>query len=172
MADWETALADNKIFTSSFDPAFWREYLKERPDVLHHILADLYQISGPKNGRSANLDDLWDLVAPKFSDKPFAQAFADASRGRSVRQVAIVVGLSHPQIFRYLSGERSIVKVHDTEGSMRRLELFAKALSVQPAYFSEWRRLWIMSMIDSVLSDKPNVSVGIYRKFSRSDSGR
>ena len=165
MADWAKALADHKVYAGSFDPSFWRTYLTENPDVLHHILADLHQVAG-KNVSSPTLDDLWELVAPKFSDKSFPEAFHDALGGRSVRQIASRVSLHHWTVVRYLNGERPVVSIQDPQGSMRRLELFAKALGVQPAYFAEWRRLWIMSLIDSALEIQPNVSVGIYRKLA------
>lgn len=166
MSDWEKALAESKVYAGSFDPTFWRTYLIEHPEVLHHILADLHQVAGVDKGRPPNLDDLWELVAPTFSDQPFPQAFQNARGARSVRQIAGAVHLHHEQVRRYLDGRLPIIKVHDSIGSMRRLELFAKALGVRPAYFMEWRRLWIMSVIDSALESRPNVSVSIYRKFS------
>lgn len=162
---WEEALDAHKIYEGSFDPIFWRQYLAEHPEVLHHILADLHQVAGAK-GRPANLDDIWELVAPKYSERPFPEAFLEVKGGRSIRQIAMSVGLHHQTVLRYLSGALPVVSRHDVAGSMRRLELFAKALGVKPSYFAEWRRLWVMSVIDVALEQRPNLSVAIYRRFS------
>lgn len=166
MSDWETALRDHHLYAGSFEPAFWSTYLREHPEVLHHILADLHTVAGINKGRPADLDDLWELVAPRYSEKAFSEAFTEAMNGRSLRQIAASISLSHTSISRYLSGAREVINPQQPIESMRRLELIAKGLGVQPAYFIEWRRLWVMSVIDSALELHPNVSISIYQKFS------
>lgn len=165
MTEWRDALTQHALLANSFSPQFWSEFLTANPDVLHRILGDLYLIAA-EHRPNPTLDDLWDLVAPAYSTDPFPQAFMRAAGKRSIRQVAAQIGVHHSILTRYVNGEQDIVRITDPVGSLGRLEAIAQALRIHPAYFAEWRRLWVMSVIDSALASQPNLSVGIYRKFS------
>lgn len=166
MAGWQRVLEDHPLGSQSADPTFWERYLDEHPDVLHRLLADVYQAAYGVD-RPPTLDELWDLVAtPEFSVKPFGEALLDALAGRSVRSLAVQIGIHQTLLTRYMTGERDIVSVRDPIGSMRRIELVAKALRVHPAYFAEWRRLWLMSLLDSAFVAQPALSIGVWKRFS------
>lgn len=169
MAGWQRVLEDHPHGAHSSDPAFWEQYLDEHPDVLHRLLADVYQATYGVE-KPPTLDELWDLVAtPEFSVKPFGEAVVDALGGRSVRSLALQVGIHQTLLTRYMTGERDIVATRGVDPvgeSMRRLEVVAKALRVHPAYFSEWRRLWLMSLLDAAFTRQPSLSVGVWKRFS------
>jgi hypothetical protein len=164
--NWQRLLDRQPHGQESEDPDFWETYLSENPDVLHRLLADIYQATYGSE-KPPTLDDLWELLAtPRFSTEDFGRAVLDLLGDRSIRWLAQQVGVSHPQLSRYLNGSRPIVSIHDHQGSMRRIESVAKALRVHPSYFVEWRRLWVMSLIDSAFSAQPALSVGVFRRYS------
>lgn len=167
MAGWQQVLAEHPHGEDSARPEFWEAFLAERPEVLHRLLADVYQATYGTE-RPPTLDELWDLVAtPEFSVKPFGEALQDLLAGRSVRWLAMQIGL-HPSLLqRYISGERDVVgERRPPAESMHRLELIAKVLRTHPSYFSEWRRLWLMSLFDAAFATQPSLSVAVWKRFS------
>lgn len=166
MAGWQELLEGHPLGEESGHADFWQVYLAERPDVLHRLLADVYQATYGAD-KPPTLDELWDLVAkPQFSLKPFGEAVLDALGTRSVRSLAMQIGIHQSLLTRYLSGQRDVVSIRDPRGSMARIELIAKALRVHPSYFAEWRRLWVMSLLDAAFVSQPELSVGVWRRFS------
>lgn len=163
---WKKIMATNPMAAASDQASFWNDFLAEHPDVLHRLLADVYHLTHDAE-RPPTLDDLWELVdAPRFATVPFGQAVRDILPARRARWLANEVGLHENYLHRLLNGQREIVSIQDPQGSMRRIELFAQALQVHPSYFMEWRRLWVMSLLDAAFTEKPALSIGVYRRFS------
>lgn len=163
---WQRLLDAHPRGPDSAEPEFWETYLNDNPDVLHRLLADVYHATYGSE-KPPTLDDLWEMMSvPRFATIPFGQAVLDLLGDRSIRWLAQNVGIAHSQMSRYLSGARPIVSVHDHRGSMRRMEAVARALRVHPSYFMEWRRMWVMSLIDSAFSAQPALSIGMFRRFS------
>lgn len=163
---WKQIMQTNPMAAASDQATFWNDYLAQHPDVLHRLLADVYQLTHGTE-RPPTLDDLWQLVdAPRFAVVPFGQAVRDILPDRRLRWLAQEVGLHEAYVWKLLNGHRDIELKHDVQGSMRRLEAFAMALQVHPSYFMEWRRLWVMSLLDSAFSTQPTLSIGVYRRFS------
>jgi hypothetical protein len=164
--NWQRLLDGHPHGDESSTPEFWEQYLDEHPEVLHRLLADIYQATYGSE-KPPTLDDLWEMFAtPRFSTEPFGPALLDVLGDRSVRWLAQQVGTSHTQLLNYISGRRAIVSVHDHRGSMQRIESIARVLRVHPSYFVEWRRLWVLSLIDSAFTAQPALSVGLFRRFS------
>lgn len=150
------------------DAEFWEELLAARPDVLHRLLADIYRATYGVE-RPPSLEALWDLFdTPEFAADPFPQAATALlkRRGRSMRWLAMQTHVPHQVLSRYLAGQRPIINVHDVPGAMQRMEAVAKALAVHPSYFSEWRRLWIMSLLDRAFTTRPDLAADLFRRFS------
>ena len=106
--------------------------------------------------------------APRFTGEEFGPAVLDllSQRDRSIRWLAQQIGTSHTQVRFYLTGKRPILNLHDARGSMIRIEAVARALRVHPSYFAEWRRLWIMTLLDSAFAARPGLSVGVFKRFA------
>jgi len=163
---WKAVLERHPEGEGSVDPAFWEDVLTSRPDVLHRLLADVHRMTYGTE-RPPTLDELWEAVAqPSFSNGAFPEAFAAALGNRSVAQVATRAGMDRKTLHRFVTAERPIVSTQDPAGSMHRIQVVAKALGVHPSYFSEWRRLWVMSLIDVAFGTRPELSVSVYRRFS------
>lgn len=166
MTGWQRLLETHPLGEESAHPEFWQEYLAQHPDVLHRLLADVYQATYGAD-KPPTLDELWDLVAkPEYSVQPFGRAVQDALGNRSVRSLAVQVGIHQSLLTRYMTGERDIVSIRDPRGSMARIEHVARALRVHPSYFAEWRRLWVMSLLDAAFASQPALSVGVWKRFS------
>lgn len=166
---WRDVVENHDLMESSRSSAFWEDYLEQHPDVLHRALADLYQATAGTREAPDTLEDLWAVITPTFSHEEFGGTVRELldRHGETLRGLAMRTGYAHQEISRWASGKRPVISVHDVEGSMRRLEVIAKALRVHPSHFSEWRRLWAMSLIDGAFSTNPNLSVAFFRKFSR-----
>lgn len=163
---WKAILEDYEHGERLTDPAFWSEFLARNPDILHRLLADMYQaVHGSK--ATPNLDALWELVqAPEYSLEPFGTSVEAALGGRSVRWLAQQIGIHRVQLQRQMNGERPIISPHDPRGSMKRIEVVAKALGVSPAYFREWRLLWLMHVVEQTFTAHPELSVDLFRRFA------
>lgn len=172
MSGWDRVLADHALVSRTGDSEFWRKYLAENPDVLHRLLGELYQAARGASATPPTLEDLWDVVAPRFSNEPFGTAVKDLLNGRSVRWLANEIHIHNVPLARVLNGERDVVSVRDPKGSMARIEVIARALDVHPSYFAEWRRLWVMVLIDTAFEEQPHLSIGVYRKFAHHKNGR
>lgn len=156
---------------------FWVELFDERPDVLHQLLGDIYLITKahrdePRGGRrrgkagEGNLTELLEMVTPTFSNKAFPEAIKDLMGGMSVRAFAPRTGIPFQSLQRLINGDRPLERLYDPKGSMRLLEQIAAGGKVHPSYFMEWRRLWLMMRLDDALAAKPNLSVGLFRKYA------
>lgn len=168
MAGWQKVLDTHPLAARAEDPNFWDDYLAEHPDVLHRLLADVYTATHGAD-RPPTLDDLWELVAaPEFAMDSFGDAVRRSldHRGRSIRWLAQQIGIHQSVLTRHVTGEHPIVSIRDPRGSMQRIELIATALRVHPSYFVEWRRLWIMSLLDHAFEDQPHLSVEVFRRYA------
>jgi hypothetical protein len=105
-------------------------------------------------------------VNPSFTNEPFGEAVYALLGKRSVRWLASQLHMAHVPLLRILKGERALVNIHDPKRSMLRIEAVARVLKVHPSYFAEWRRLWIMTLLDAAFAERPNLSIGVYRKFA------
>jgi hypothetical protein len=164
---WLAFMVEHPLAEASDAEEFWAKYLNEHPDVLHRLLADVYEaVYGADH--PPTLDELWLLMsaAPRYASEPFGDAVRRQLNGRSVSWLALQCDIPQPVMSRLVNGVRPIVNIHDPRGSMYRLECIARALRVHPSYFEEWRRLWIMSLLDSAFSAQPSLSVGVFRRYS------
>ena len=163
---WKKFLAEHPLGPDSDNEDFWAEYLGQNPDVLHRLLADVYQATYGVD-HPPSLDDLWDLISsPQFSNDSFGIAVKTALGRRSVAWLAHQAGIAQPVLHRLVHAERPIVNINDPKGSMARMEAIARVLRVHPSYFAEWRRLWIMSLLDSAFASQPALSVGVFRRYA------
>lgn len=165
---WRFVLNAHPLNERSHDAEFWDTYLQENPDVLHRLLADIYRAAYGVD-RPPSLDDLWALLdTPEFTSEAFGPAAKAllARRKKSARWLAMQIHVNQRHLGRYLNGTMPIVSAYDVEGSMQRIEAVAKALRIHPSYFCEWRRLWVMRLLDSAFIAHPDLSVDVFRRFS------
>jgi len=165
------------------DPDGWVSFFDRRPDVLYALCGDIYRIvkahepAVRKTGRrprsiNGNFAELWEMLSPRFSQEPFAESVRELMGTMSLRAFAAKIPMHHHQLTRLMTGERAIVKVHDPQGSMLTLESVARVGKVHPAFFAEWRELYVWSVLQEALSASPNLSIGLVKTLNRAREGR
>lgn len=170
--EWEAAARDHVDIERAGTTDFWRDTLEREPEVMHRLLGDLWNAAqaakGNPSGRVAvpTIDEVFRLVIPEYASAPFPEALKEKLGKRSIRWLAGQIHLHHSHVHRWVTGARPIVNLHDPIASMQQIEAIAKALNVHPAYFAEWRRLWILVLLDDAFTCHPNLSIGVWKKFS------
>lgn len=170
-ADWDNAKALYPSVKNTED-SMWVEFFTQRPDVMHALLGDIYivtkyderkQRGEGRDGRrtmprDANLDELWDMITPRFSMQPFGIAVKELIGERSLRQFAAKVPMDHRELSRMMRGVTAPAPYY--------MEQIAKAGGVNPAFFMEYRHGYIATVLDEVFRVKPNLGIGVYKKLS------
>lgn len=147
------------------------EFFDRRPDVMHALLGDIYivnhydekkQRGEGRDGRrtmprDANLDELWEITTPRYSMQPFGLAVKELIGERSLRQFASKVPMDHRELSRMMRGQSQVTVFY-----MERIAVTAK---VSPAFFLEYRVMFVTEIMESVFRSKPNLSIGVYRKL-------
>lgn len=167
---WEKVARDHELVSQMNDRDFWVKYLSDNQDMMYRLLADLHQASAVMKGqdpkRLPTVEELRALVTHSYSNEPFGPALKKALGPRRGRWLAGRLGMHHSQIARLISGEKEIVLLNDPQESMRRIEAISRELRVHPSYFAEWRRLWVMNLIDGMFEIQPHLSIGMWKKFA------
>lgn len=152
----------------------WVERFDQRPDIMHAILGDIYRTvrykdEGKVDGRRAavrdgSLDELAGMITPRYSQEPFVVAVRELIGDRSLRQFAAKVPIDHRELSRFVRGEVCPSRFW--------LERIAKAGKVTPAFFMEWRTLFVTETITAVFVERPNLSIGVVRKMRSVSRGQ
>lgn len=175
-ANWERA-KEQYPSTTKLTESDWIEFFDERPDVMHQILGDIFVITKAhnatvkKSGRrpryiNGSLDELWEMITPKYSTDPFGESVKTLIGDQSIRSFAAKIPMHYWSLIRLMRGERQIVNPHDISASMTTLEQIAKAGNVHPTFFAEYRTLYIFSMFHDVFAAKPNFTIGLTKRLS------
>ena len=170
LSSYEPVMEVPDLAQQTIEPAFWERVLTEEPDALNRLLGDLWKAVQADRGtqgrvRRPTLDEVFALVLPEYATEPFPEALRAKLGDRSVRWLAGRIHLHHSHLNRWITGQRDIVSLSDPEASMRQIEAIAAALNVGPAYFTEWRRLWVLLLVDDAFAHHPNLSIGVFQKF-------
>jgi hypothetical protein len=152
----------------------WLIAFDANPDIMWSIIGDVYDFVKAEQERdagvhrlgrrpqrsSASLDEVYATVfPPQYTVDPFGEAMVKLLAGRSVRAFAARVPMHHSHLSRLLTGERAL--------DLTVLERIALAAKVPPAYFVEWRALYVGQLITRVLSERPNLSVKAVKAVRR-----
>lgn len=174
MANWDAAI-------ERAQPDSWTEerigaFLDARPDVLHHLIYDLYDVVKTEEERErgevrmgrrprrrpTSWDEVWQTIMPDpFSMDPFPDAMVKLLNGRSQRQFARKVPCHQATLSRLISGQ--------LEPDLPMLESIAMAAGVAPAYFLEWRAKYLGELITRACLMRPNISVTVLKRVHRAE---
>lgn len=168
-ADWENA----RRWFPERSTDEWVGLFDRAPHILHALLGDLYRETKAQiereEGRArigrrpkaidGNLEELWGMITPRYSMEPFPEAIKDLMGTRSLRAFAARVPINHHTLTRFIRGEGKLDRY--------RLEAFAKAGRVHPAYFKEWREMFVLDAMAALLSAKPNLSIRVHKEIAR-----
>ena len=168
-ADWERAKTRYPS-TTSMNEQDWLSFFDGRPDVLWGILGDVAKVvtateaekkrSGRRPGVTGmSLDDLDKLIRPRYCMEPFPAALRELIGKKSLRSFAAKVPCNHMTLIRLQRGEIPY--------TLPLLEAIAAAGKVHPAFFCEYRAMFVADLISQVLSERPNLSIRAVKQLGR-----
>lgn len=169
VSDWEKAKREYPSVGLGIDE--WVSFFDQRPDVLHQILGDIYvvtkfddakRVGQGRDGRrtmpkDANLEELWGMITPRYSQHPFAEAFKELQGDRSLRAMAFKVGIDHRELSRLIRGQQAL--------TLFVLDQIASKCRVSPAFFLEWRIMYVQKVLGEVMAQRPNLSIGVIKRM-------
>ncbi len=159
-ADWANA---QKFFRS---PTIgdWMARMGREPEVYHRLLSDILRETRAealrREGRAkigrrprvidGTLSELWAMITPRYANEPFAQSARALVGDASPADVEAKTKIAAATFERMLGGQ---------DITMWRLEALARGYEVSPAYFAEWRRSYVLTVVDDLLNAHPGLSV-------------
>lgn len=166
-ADWDNAREHFRLP----DTNDWLERMDAFPEIFTAILSDIFRETRAERERRAgkakigrrpkviegSLDELWDMITPKYSMAPFAEAVGELMGGESTASFCRKIGLSRRTFQHMLAGNVRL--------EMFRLERIAAACEVSPAYFAEWRQAYVLTLVDELLAAQPNLGIKYSKAF-------
>jgi hypothetical protein len=137
--------------------ADWRQHFTDVPPAFYRLLGELLQEVQAEREReqgverrgrrpalaSGSMQDVADLVYPRRSSLPFAEALRAATR-QTPSTIARLASMNPGTLHGLMNGSRQL--------NMAVLQDIARAIHVDPAYFHEYRVLAIHEAIDSLLT--------------------
>lgn len=149
------------------DEQHWVEFFDAQPDVMWQILGDIAKVYvategerrvGRRPGVSMSLEDLQKIIEPSYSMDPITTSLPELIGGRSQRAFAARVPVHHSTLQRFIAGTHVATK--------EQLEAMAKAGRVGPAYFLEWRQMFVVQALTAVFAERPNLSIAAYKRLT------
>lgn len=146
--------------------AEWVEVFDRNPDIMWAIVADIYNVVkdqedrdagvrrvGRRPGRVASsMEDVFNTVFPQqYTTDPFPEAFRKLLGERSQRQFAMKIPCNQATVSRMLSGE--------VKPDLIMLERVAAAAKVNPAYFLEYRAMFIGQLVTQIFTERPHLGI-------------
>lgn len=153
------------------DERYWIDLFRQRPEVLHDFLVDMYSLASAKKSTGrlgrlpriapSSLDELASLVVPHYSNKPFMDAFEDlrSDHGSKVSDlVRAGFPVSKTTLYALVAGTKPVINMADITGSMRLLRDIAVFFAVSPMYFREFRELYVITVTLQLMEENPSMS--------------
>ena len=149
----------------------WKRAFDADPELFGRLVRDMLKINAGAPGRPGPRPALSEedaarryrqLTGQDYTFLPFPEAFGHLRAGRSIRHLARKVGLDRNQVFRLLNGS--------VEPAAYDMEQVARAFSLDPSYFVEWRMLAITAALAGRMAEAPEATVGLYRRLKAASS--
>jgi hypothetical protein len=165
VADWEAgkARAGEKLHWGAEEII---AFLDRNPTITYQLVEDIYDevktqqekdqgkvhIGRRPRRTAASMDEVWDTILPQqYSMDPFPEALAKLLNGQSQRAFSRKVPCHQTTLSRLMAGK--------LEPDLTMLENIARAARVTPAFFVEWRAMYVGGLVTRVLMERPNMSV-------------
>jgi hypothetical protein len=147
--------------------AEWLAVFDQRPDIMWRIFGDIYdtvkaeedkrlgrRAMGRRPGRSAvSLTEFYDVVFREpFSNDPFTEALDKLMSGKTLSEIARLVPCDKGYLSRVLNGKVPL--------TLLLMERIAESVAIHPSYFLEWRAKYLSGLVESVLTERPNLAIG------------
>lgn len=100
------------------------------------------------------------MITPRYSQESFPEAFKELQGDRSLRAMAFKVGIDHRELSRMLSGKQVL--------TLFTLGQIASKCRVTPAFFLEWRIMYVQQTLGRIMTERPNLSIGVAKRLMAS----
>lgn len=141
----------------------WIATFSEEPQAMYSILADIIKLAHAKPGRVGQRPmpreeevDLDALIYGQVSNDPLTEVLPKLMT-MSERRLAQMVRVSKTMMQRILSGAY--------EPDIDQMRRIAAAVNVPPTYFLEYRIAMVMSAVNGMMAENPNVATALYRRY-------
>lgn len=146
----------------------WERLFAADPMIMGRLVNDILKVDLADRGRPGKRPSIGQEVASDrfrqiqgedYTSSPFPEAFRvlKESRGFSSRGLASRLEISHTAVNRLLHGTDQPTAVI--------MEKSAKIFKKEPAYFAEYRLLYVIGVLARKLEANPEATVGFYKKL-------
>lgn len=164
-AAWEEAKEQYPSYKNTEE--HWVRFFDEHPEVVFQILGDIAKVFvatdettrkvGRRPGVSMSLADLEKIISPSYSMDPVSVSLPELLGSRSQRAFAARVPIHRRTLQRFIAGTHVPTQAQ--------LEAMARAGRVSPAYFREWRQLFVAEAMTKIFAANPNLSITAYKRL-------
>ena len=183
IADWSGAKERYPLIDKAMDPDIWLRFFEDNPEQLHWLIRNLYAVlrptviegrrGGPRPRSVGTWNDINDVLSPKYSSDPFPVALKELMGKQSLAAFSVKVPCSKSVLFRLVTsrtqfgiGRGGSNPGIDPAATMERLGALARAGGMKPAYFVEWRALWLQEALTAALLKQPNLSISLMMQLA------
>jgi hypothetical protein len=157
-----------KLISEQFPRAVqldWHEAFKDI-EVYGRLIRDISKIDDDNPGRSGPRPALdrktaeqryKEMLRVDYSEYEFQDAFRILAQGRSIRSLAAKTGLDRNMVQKLLAGKR--------EPDIQIMEQIAAAFKKRPAYFLEYRVMYVLGALEGRMLSAPEMTVDLYKKL-------
>lgn len=147
--DWQATLERIEREVPGTKEIDWVSLFRADPKILGDLVNDVIKINISEKGRPGKRsaqnaedieEDLRKLTGEDYAVRAFPEALREAMGSRSIRQVAAQAHLDKMTVHRLLNGKGA-------PPTAEQIEWLAKAVKKDPAYFMEYRVLYVCSVM-------------------------
>jgi len=144
----------------------WEQVFEDDPAILGRIINDMLRLESSQSrpGKRPALDP--DVAAARFkklfgedySSDLFPEALRKLKGDRSLRHVQANTNVDKMKISAFLKGEE--------KPTLEELVSIAKGLGKDPAYFMEYRNMYVISVLNEIMTNNPEMGITQFRKVN------
>lgn len=147
--DWQSTLDRIEREVPGTKEVDWISLFKADPKILGDLVNDVIKVNISEKGRPGKRsaqsaedieEDLRKLTGEDYAVRAFPEALREAMGGRSIRHVATQAHLDKMTVHRLLNGKGA-------PPTAEQIEWLAKAVRKDPAFFLEYRILYVCSVM-------------------------
>jgi len=135
-------------------------------ELFGRILRDILKVDQTPAGRSGPRPVLDRKTATErfrqfqrtdFSMMPFQETFEMLAGDRSIRALAVKIGIDRNMVQKLLAGTR--------DPDIDLIKLIAKSFKKDPSFFAEYRAAYVLGALEMRMMNSPETTIDLYKKF-------
>lgn len=163
--DWNVAIERATVSYPGIKSVNWQELFAGDMDMVGRIIGDILKLRkaeenphrrGRRTVPQVAAEEIWEMFEG-FSSETFEVALTKLMRGKTVRQVAIRLNMSHMSLYRLMKGT--------AKPTMQIIEDIATAFNKPPHYFVEYRAMFLANYLETQLMAYPRLSIELFKSI-------